>query len=542
MNKKGASMEEKSWYEDYIKELKNSKYHFIEIDEQNINDIKFEDVAFLSKAELGAMGEHGGLEILLKNGKFYHSNAYHRFDIYQKLMSENLQKLNNTWTFLENSWNVPNELKAFDMAMGNTLFVKQEFVEFFEKMIKKLQNNAEIYKNWKDFALKVLVGDKKTTPEICLCYDKDNIKKECFLSDTGHILIAGQIGSGKTVLINNMLSSLFGNNNQFYFDTILVDTKEIEFKEYYDTNISVKKIISKEKDVLMELDDIIKEGEKRFDLFAENKVRNIEEYNAQNQYLRHKVVVIDEIVDYLFNEKIVANFKRILERYRAVGVYIIAATQRPDILKEKDLLKLFSTTIILRNDGYDSYFDFLKDKTYYFDDKRDMVIKSPVFENIVLQMKSAKYFDSEELNLLHKKSIREMTEDEYKKVLQLPEDKFVSEEEKQLKVKNMNIDEEKLADKNEEQTKKSVITNEEVEHILKNVANQDGIETIKEIIKTTDIFSATLLQRYLRIGFGAAHKILDYLAQINAIEQPDGTARPRKILDKEKILKFLNWV
>ena len=533
-------MEEKSWYENYVKELENSKYHFVEINEKNINDIKFEDVAFLSKAELGAMGEHGGLEILLKNGKFYHSNAYHRFDIYQKLMSENLQKLNNTWTFLENSWNVPKELKSYDLGFGNTLFVKQEFVEFFEKMIKKMQNNAEIYKNWKNFALKVLLGDKKTTPEICLCYDKNNNKNECFLSDTGHILIAGQIGSGKTVLINSMLSSLFGNNNQFYFDTILVDTKEIEFKEYYDTNISVKKIISKEKDVLNELDDIIKEGEKRFELFAESKVRNIEEYNAQNQYLRHKVVVIDEIVDYLFNDRIVANLKRILERCRAVGVYIIAATQRPDILKEKDLLKLFSTTIILRNSGYDSYFNFLKDKTYYFDDKRDMVIKSPVFENNVLQMKSAKYFDSEELNILHKKSIREMTEDDYKKVLELPEDKFVSEEEKQLKLKNINIDEDEFVEKNEEQTKKSVITNEEVEHILKNIANQDGIAKLINDLQMYDKISASLLQRDLRIGFGAAQKILVYLVQIKAIEQSDGTAGPRQILDKEKIIKILN--
>ena len=149
-------MEEKNWYENYVKELENSKYHFIEIDEQNISDINFEDVAFLSKAELGAMGEHGGLEILLKNGKFYHSNAYHRFDIYQKLMSENLQKLNNTWTFLENSWNVPKELKSYDLGFGNTLFVKQELVEFFEKMLKKLQNKAEIYKKWKILSFKCL--------------------------------------------------------------------------------------------------------------------------------------------------------------------------------------------------------------------------------------------------------------------------------------------------------------------------------------------------------------------------------------------------
>ena len=56
-----------------------------------------------------------------------------------------------------------------------------------------------------------------------------------------------------------------------------------------------------------------------------------------------------------------------------------------------------------------------------------------------------------------------------------------------------------------------------------------------------DKISASLLQRNLRIGFGAAQKILDYLVQVKAIEQPDGTAKARQILDKEKIIKILNY-
>ena len=526
-------MEEKSWYENYVKELENSKYHFVEINEHNINDIKFEDVAFYFEAELGAMGEAGGVELLLTNGKFYHTHMIERHDIFEMLLDGCLhpfEKLRLSWG---TAANVPKDRKYYNLGYGNYLFIKQKYVPSFEKKIENIKGFGELYLKWKDIALEILLEDKKTTPEICLCYDKDNNKKECFLSDTGHILIAGQTGSGKTILINNMLSSLFGNNNQFYFDVILVDTKEIEFKEYYDTNISVKKIISKESDVLKELDDIIKEGEKRFELFAENEVKNIEEYNAKNKYIRHKIIVFDEIADYLFNDKILANLKTILERYRAVGVYLIIATQRPDILKEKDLLKLFSTTIILKNNDYDVHFDFLKNKEYFFDDKRDMVIKSPVFENKVLQMKTAEYFDSEELNILHNKSIREMTEDDYKKILQLPEDKFVSIEERELRVKKNHGDDEKQVEDKEVKLK-------DVQHILKDVANQAGIDFLKDAINGLDVISATVIQRYLRIGFGAAHKILKYLVQVEAIEDFDGTAKPRKILDKEKLIKLFN--
>ena len=268
-------------------------------------------------------------------------------------------------------------------------------------------------------------------------------------------------------------------------------------------------------------------------MFAENEVKNIEEYNAKNKYIRHKIIVFDEIADYLFNDKILANLKTILERYRAVGVYLIIATQRPDILKEKDLLKLFSTTIILKNNDYDVHFDFLKNKEYFFDDKRDMVIKSPVFENKVLQMKTAEYFDSEELNILHNKSIREMTEDDYKKILQLPEDKFVSIEERELRVKKNHGDDEKQVEDKEVKLK-------DVQHILKDVANQAGIDFLKDAINGLDVISATVIQRYLRIGFGAAHKILKYLVQVEAIEDFDGTAKPRKILDKEKLIKLFN--
>ena len=66
----------------------------------------------------------------------------------------------------------------------------------------------------------------------------------------------------------------------------------------------------------------------------------------------------------------------------------------------------------------------------------------------------------------------------------------------------------------------------------------EKLEEVKNIIKASDVINAVLFQRYLKLSFSDAHKIMDYLVKIEAIEKYDGTARARKIYDKNKILKL----
>ena len=78
----------------------------------------------------------------------------------------------------------------------------------------------------------------------------------------------------------------------------------------------------------------------------------------------------------------------------------------------------------------------------------------------------------------------------------------------------------------------------EIINIINNVDDKKLVAEVKNIIKASDVINAVLFQRYLKLSFSDAHKIMDYLVKIEAIEKYDGTARARKIYDKNKILKL----
>lgn len=152
---------ENNWYENYVIKLSNSKYHFTEIDEKNIDKIKYEDIAFFQIAERGAMGEHGGIELFTKNIKFYHTNIYKRYNIFDMLMTNNLKKFKGMRISCGSAKNVPNDFKYYYLGMGNYLFVKKEYSAIFEKMLKNLLNKYQIYGKWKDFAIQIFESDTK---------------------------------------------------------------------------------------------------------------------------------------------------------------------------------------------------------------------------------------------------------------------------------------------------------------------------------------------------------------------------------------------
>ena len=78
----------------------------------------------------------------------------------------------------------------------------------------------------------------------------------------------------------------------------------------------------------------------------------------------------------------------------------------------------------------------------------------------------------------------------------------------------------------------------EIINIINNADDKELVEEVKNIIKTSDVINAVLFQKYLKLSFSDAHKIMDYLVKIEAIEKYDGTARARKVYDKNKLLKL----
>ena len=151
------SKESMQEYWEYIKELETSEYHFTELNESELQKIEFSDIAFYKEAEFGAMGEHGGIEFVLHNSKFYHTNSIMREEIFKKFLLK-FPQIRKISTFCGYAKNVTSEFVHFYLGFGNHLFVRKEFANFIQK---KLPDKAQpidgwLYNFWKDLALESL--------------------------------------------------------------------------------------------------------------------------------------------------------------------------------------------------------------------------------------------------------------------------------------------------------------------------------------------------------------------------------------------------
>lgn len=152
------------------------------------------------------------------------------------------------------------------------------------------------------------------------------------LLDTPHLLVAGSTGSGKSCILNNIITSLVRKYDANYFRTILIDIKQVEFSQFKNINQLATPIITdteKSIDILNKMCSIMSN---RYNILSQNNVRNIEEYNAQSQdKLCYYVIVVDELADlFIQAPDIELILCRLAQLGRAAGIHLILATQRPD--------------------------------------------------------------------------------------------------------------------------------------------------------------------------------------------------------------------
>lgn len=155
------------------------------------------------------------------------------------------------------------------------------------------------------------------------------------LNKMPHLLIAGQTGSGKSVMINTLLSSLLYRNSPSDMRLILVDPKQVEMAPYEDIPHLLAPIITEPEKTISALKWAVNEMERRYDLLAEVKVRDIKSYNARNteEAMPYIVIVIDELADLMMiaARDVEALIVRLAQKARAVGIHLVLATQRPSV-------------------------------------------------------------------------------------------------------------------------------------------------------------------------------------------------------------------
>ena len=155
------------------------------------------------------------------------------------------------------------------------------------------------------------------------------------LAKMPHLLVAGQTGSGKSVMINDILTSLLYRNSPSDLKLILVDPKTVELTPYNDIPHLLTPVITEPEKCISALKWAVAEMERRYKALSEVSKRNIAEYNElkKEEGMPYIVIVIDELADLMMMaaRDVEALIVRIAQKARAVGIHLVLATQRPSV-------------------------------------------------------------------------------------------------------------------------------------------------------------------------------------------------------------------
>ena len=154
------------------------------------------------------------------------------------------------------------------------------------------------------------------------------------LTSMPHLLIAGTTGSGKSVCVNTIISSLLYKHNPENCKLILIDPKMLELSSYEGIPHLLSPVITDAKKATSALSWTVKEMESRYRLMSSEGVRNIDGYNQKHKLkMPYIVVVVDEMSDLMLisSREIESYVQKLSAMARAAGIHIIMATQRPSV-------------------------------------------------------------------------------------------------------------------------------------------------------------------------------------------------------------------
>ncbi|NRA74853.1 MAG: DNA translocase FtsK, partial [Planctomycetes bacterium] len=177
-----------------------------------------------------------------------------------------------------------------------------------------------------------------------------------------HLLIAGSTGSGKSVCINAIITSLLMTRSPDELKLILVDPKMVELSAFEDIPHLLTPVITDMKKAPAALEWLVRKMDQRYELFSKAGVRNLAEYNEQDRQERYDkvakklsheeadqlperlpnlVIVIDELADLMMSsaKDVETSVIRLAQKSRAVGIHVILATQRPSVDVVTGLIK-----------------------------------------------------------------------------------------------------------------------------------------------------------------------------------------------------------
>ncbi|MCI6736592.1 MAG: DNA translocase FtsK [Intestinibacter sp.] len=323
------------------------------------------------------------------------------------------------------------------------------------------------------------------------------------LAKMPHLLIAGATGSGKSVCVNTIITSLLYKSSPNDVKLLLIDPKVVELAHYNGIPHLLSPVVTDPKKASNALNWAVSEMNKRYKLFAENGVKDITGYNKKCAEKMYKIVIIiDELADLMMacGNEVEDYICRLAQMARAAGMHLIIATQRPSV----DVI----TGIIKAN----------------IPSRIAFAVSSQTDSRTILDMGGAE-------KLLGKGDMLYYPLGAAKPVR--IQGAFISEEESEKvieEIKNQKQEEVKYEEEIIETISKVVPVKESDE--------DEFLEEAIEFVVSNNQGSASMLQRKFKIGFNRAARLIDSMEERGIVGPSEGS-KPRKVLITKEELENL---
>jgi DNA segregation ATPase FtsK/SpoIIIE-like protein len=322
------------------------------------------------------------------------------------------------------------------------------------------------------------------------------------LSKMPHLLIAGATGSGKSVMVNALISSLLCNATPDELRMVLVDLKRVELSAYNGLPHLMVPVITEPERAKAALKWAVTEMENRYRRFAGANARNLAGYNEGRadpaDKLPYLVIIIDELADLMMREgkNIEEPIVRLAQKARATGIHMVLATQRPSVNVVTGLIKA------------------------NFPSRIAFAMASQIDSRTILDMPGAE-------DLIGRGDMLFQPAD-LPRPIRL-QGVFVSDKE------IANICEHWKSEAEPHYDMGIIETGEEPEGGREEVADEDADRLLLDavgVIQEYDRASASLLQRRLKVGYARAARIIDQLEERGYIGPFDGS-NARQVLRRD---------
>ncbi len=350
------------------------------------------------------------------------------------------------------------------------------------------------------------------------------------LAKMPHLLIAGTTGSGKSVTIHTIITSLLYRNSPDAMKMIMIDPKRVELTLYNKIPHLLTPVITDPKKTILSLRWAAKEMSRRYDILEANSVRDIESYHKnileptknikitgdtdqkKADPMPYIIIIIDELADIMqtYPRELESAIVRLAQMSRAVGIHLILSTQRPSVNVITGLIKANIPARIA------------------------LQVASQIDSRTILDMPGAEkllgqgdmLYLSGEMSQPSRIQSAYISEEEVKNVVKYLVDQYRDEVSYEL-----NLTPETASSERNPMFDGSDVSLSSDTESLDDAGDDDMYEEARKTVIEAGKASTSFLQRKLRIGYARAARMVDMLEERGVIGPGDG-ARPREVMEK----------